>query len=371
MPRRLLDRIRNAVAAADTEALKACAYEIDQRQLGKDTFAPRSLKMILTLLAEPDVLALQDAWPILAPLDFDADKLTAAQRRRVVKALERAYPRFVDRTAQFYITEFVGRKFADQNALWLFFELAKLKDDRARALVAHGLEHVVCSGDVAIAAQAFEKLKALAAESSTEVASEALLSLARVVQHGGAFAADAATLLLDCRQADGTQHHAGMPDADPTDGIADFDFLIGNWSVRHRRLKRRLAGETEWIEFTGPASVQKFLDGFGNRDEIRIDLPEGSYVGSTIRLYNPRTSDWSIYWMDSRDPKMDPPMIGRFGHGRGLFFGEDMLDGRPIRIRFIWTPISMTECRWEQAFSPDGGETWETNWIMSFTRVQA
>ncbi len=156
-----------------------------------------------------------------------------------------------------------------------------------------------------------------------------------------------------------------------TGGADDFDFLIGDWSVHHRRLARRLAGDTRWIEFTGPASVRKFLNGFGNMDEIRIDLPEGAYIGATVRLYNPRTGDWSIYWMDSRDPKMDPPMVGRFEDGCGLFFGDDTVDGKPIRVRFVWTPLSATECRWEQAFSIDGGTTWETNWIMSFTRDEA
>ena len=157
-------------------------------------------------------------------------------------------------------------------------------------------------------------------------------------------------------------------DTDPS-GVNDFDFLIGNWTVRHRRLKRRLAGDTEWIEFAGPASVRKFLGGMGNTDEVRIDLPEGSYQGATVRLYNPATRDWSIFWMDSRDPKMDPPMVGRFENSRGLFFGDDTLNSAPIRVRFIWTPMTRTECRWEQAFSADGGATWETNWIMDFTRA--
>jgi hypothetical protein len=113
--------------------------------------------------------------------------------------------------------------------------------------------------------------------------------------------------------------------ADPVAGAGDFDFLIGEWSVRHRRLKRRLAGETEWIEFTGPASVRKILDGLGNIDECRIDLPEGSYRGATLRLFDPATRAWTIYWIDGRNPKLDPPMVGRFEAGRGIFFGDDNL----------------------------------------------
>jgi hypothetical protein len=151
--------------------------------------------------------------------------------------------------------------------------------------------------------------------------------------------------------------------------VNDFDFLIGDWSVFHRRLKRRLVGDTEWIEFTGPASARKILDGFGNFDEFQILLPSGAYVGSTVRLFNPATQLWSIYWMDSRNPTLDPPMVGKFSDGRGLFYGDDSFEGRPIRVRFIWSPMTMRTCRWEQAFSADGGSTWETNWVMAFSRV--
>lgn len=160
-----------------------------------------------------------------------------------------------------------------------------------------------------------------------------------------------------------------MHPSNPVPGAGDFDFLIGDWFVRHRRLKRRLADGTEWIEFTGPASVRKILDGLGNIDECRIDLPEGSYKGATLRLFNPATREWTIYWIDGRNPKLDPPMVGRFESGRGIFFGDDIFEGNPIRVRFIWAPETDTSCRWEQAFSPDGGRTWETNWTMKFARA--
>jgi hypothetical protein len=163
---------------------------------------------------------------------------------------------------------------------------------------------------------------------------------------------------------------AGVTDAD-TNGARDFDFLIGDWSVLHRRLKRRLAGDTDWIEFAGPGSVRTILDGLGNIDEYRIDLPGDAYKGATLRLFNPVTGLWSIYWMDSRNPGvLDPPMTGQFRNGKGLFFGADTFEGKPIDIRFIWTPVSGTQCRWEQAFSADRGNTWETNWTMAFTRVK-
>lgn len=155
----------------------------------------------------------------------------------------------------------------------------------------------------------------------------------------------------------------------PKNGADDFDFLIGDWSVLHRRLNRRLVGDTRWIEFQGPGTARKILGGLGNIDEYRIDLPTGPYLGASLRLFNPATQTWSIHWIDSRDPRMDPPMVGAFDGGRGLFFGDDAFEGKPIRVRFEWSGITPSACRWEQAFSVDAGESWETNWTMAFTRV--
>ena len=150
------------------------------------------------------------------------------------------------------------------------------------------------------------------------------------------------------------------------DGARDFDFLIGDWWVRHRRLERRLAHDTHWMEFCGPASVRSILGGLGNIDEIAINLPTGPYVGATLRLFNPSTRLWSIYWMDGRNPGLDPPLTGRFRGNSGLFYGDEAFEGRPIRVRFIWTVASPTLCRWEQAFSADQERSWETNWTMAF-----
>jgi hypothetical protein len=153
------------------------------------------------------------------------------------------------------------------------------------------------------------------------------------------------------------------------DGAGDFDFLIGDWSVQHRRLARRLAQDTNWIEFSGPATARKILGGLGNFDEIDINLPAGPYLGATLRLFDPSTGLWSILWMDSRHAGLDPPMTGRFEAGRGLFYGDDTFEGRPIKVRFIWSVESPAACRWEQAFSADDGQSWETNWTMRFTRI--
>jgi hypothetical protein len=149
-----------------------------------------------------------------------------------------------------------------------------------------------------------------------------------------------------------------------------FDFLVGNWNVHHRYLRRRLAGCTEWIEFAGTSSMRKILDGFANMDDDDIHLPAGRYAGVSLRTYDPRNESWSIYWLDSRySGRIDPPLAGRFDDGIGTFYGDDTFEGRPIRVRFLWSRITPTSARWEQAFSDDEGNSWETNWYMDFTRM--
>lgn len=150
----------------------------------------------------------------------------------------------------------------------------------------------------------------------------------------------------------------------------DFDFLMGEWTVLHRRLARRLVQDTRWVEFAGTASARPILDGLGNIDEMQIPLPAGPYVGCTLRLFDPAARMWTIHWTESRRPVLDPPMVGAFSDGIGTFYGDDELDGRPIRVRFLWSRASATECRWEQAFSPDGGQSWEVNWVMTFARQE-
>ena len=148
----------------------------------------------------------------------------------------------------------------------------------------------------------------------------------------------------------------------------DFAFWPGDWEVAHRQLKRRLVGETEWITFAGSCSARQLLGGFANMDESEIRKPTGNYIGMTVRMFDQATGLWSIYWLDSRFPGVEPPVVGSFVNGIGTFYGDDVLDGRKIRVRFFWTVTNPDAPRWEQAFSADGGETWETNWIMDFRR---
>jgi hypothetical protein len=161
-----------------------------------------------------------------------------------------------------------------------------------------------------------------------------------------------------------------MLDVAARNGVHDFDFFPGTWKVAHRRLKRRLAACEEWEEFSGTSIARKLLGGFGNVDENEIRFPDGTYIGVTFRTYDPDTGLWSIWWLDSRNPgHLDPPVVGKFQNGTGVFQCEDNFEGRPILVRYVWSRITPTSCRWEQAFSPDTGKSWETNWVMDFVKV--
>ncbi|MET3119218.1 hypothetical protein AAKU64_003457 [Undibacterium sp. GrIS 1.8] len=154
-----------------------------------------------------------------------------------------------------------------------------------------------------------------------------------------------------------------------TSNASDFDFFIGRWNVAHRRLKERLANSNEWLEFTGSCITQKILGGLGNFDDNILVLPEGTYHAATIRSYNPASGTWSIWWLDGRNPgNLDVPVVGQFENGIGRFYAEDTFNGKAIRLRFLWTQPVPDMPRWEQAFSADAGETWETNWVMDFSR---
>jgi len=150
----------------------------------------------------------------------------------------------------------------------------------------------------------------------------------------------------------------------------DFDFLLGHWRVHHRRLAVRLAGCADWVEFGGTSHAQALMAGRANVDDNLLELPGQPYRATTLRSFDPMTGTWAIWWLDSRAPHhLDPPVVGAFADGVGTFYADDVLEGRPIRVRFVWSDITPGSCRWEQAFSADGGATWETNWIMTFTRA--
>lgn len=153
-------------------------------------------------------------------------------------------------------------------------------------------------------------------------------------------------------------------------GDKDFDFFIGDWHVAHRQLKRRLADCTEWQEFDGATSTRPLLDGYANVDDNVLNHPGGQYRALTLRSFDRSTRSWSIWWLDGRHPaRLDVPVTGRFEDGIGTFYANEVFEGRPVRVRFRWDARTPDAPVWEQAFSPDAGLHWETNWIMHFTRA--
>ncbi|GLW24950.1 hypothetical protein DI270_016085 [Microbispora triticiradicis] len=147
----------------------------------------------------------------------------------------------------------------------------------------------------------------------------------------------------------------------------DFDFFVGTWDVANRRLLKRGVGSDEWEEFPGRCVAYGFFDGAGSFDTLT--LPTKDFDGATVRTYDAERDEWSIYWINSRRGLDPVPVVGRFVGGVGTFYADDTDDGRPIRVRFTWSGITPDSCHWEQAFSYDAGQTWETNWIMDSTRV--
>ena len=148
----------------------------------------------------------------------------------------------------------------------------------------------------------------------------------------------------------------------------DFDFFMGSWTVRNRYLGERLRGSEDWEEFEATSDVRPLPGVLGNEDEFRTEAL-GGFVGMSFRFFDPEAGRWSIYWADSRRPGvLDPPVFGGFSNGSGVFEGTDVLAGKPILVRFTWSGVDTGAPRWEQAFSGDGGETWEPNWVMEFER---
>ena len=154
-------------------------------------------------------------------------------------------------------------------------------------------------------------------------------------------------------------------------GLHDFDHKVGKWIAHHKRLKERLAGNHEWVEFDGTQTCWLLMDGYANVDENVMGIPGGEYRGVTLRAYDPASGQWAIWWLDGRNPfgSLEPPVKGRFVNGVGTFYADDTLRGKPIKVRFVWSDITPTSAHWEQAFSPDGGKTWETNWITDFRKA--
>lgn len=154
------------------------------------------------------------------------------------------------------------------------------------------------------------------------------------------------------------------------DGQKDFDWEIGSWTTNVRVLRNPLSGAApDWAEFSGASDVRPLLGGRSNIVELSVKGAKGAIEGVALRLYNPQSRQWSLNYASLRGGALTPPVYGGFdGMGRGAFYGQDMLDGRAILVRFIITIVSPNEARFEQAYSADGGASWEINWVAVDTR---
>ena len=153
------------------------------------------------------------------------------------------------------------------------------------------------------------------------------------------------------------------------DGQHDFDPLVGSWKYHLKRRAQRLAGSNEWVNFGGTGLCRHLWDGRAELEEARFESPSGNIEGLVVRLYNPQTHQWSLYWGNSKNGIIDPPQVGEFKDGRGLFYAQDKPEGRTVLVRFDWTKLNTNSPHFEQAYSDDGGTTWEVNWITDQTKV--
>jgi hypothetical protein len=154
------------------------------------------------------------------------------------------------------------------------------------------------------------------------------------------------------------------------DGQHDFDFEIGTWKTHLSRRQHPLTGSKTWNEYEGTTVVSRVANGRANLVELVADGPAGHFEGVSLRLYNPESRQWSLNFSNIRAGTMSQPMIGEFKNGRGEFYDQETLDGRAILVRFVISDITPDSCRFEQAFSNDGGRTWKVNWIATDTRVK-
>jgi hypothetical protein len=159
--------------------------------------------------------------------------------------------------------------------------------------------------------------------------------------------------------------------SDKRDGQRDFDFELGSWKIHLKRLQNPLsAAAPVWVEFDGTTVTRKLWDGRGEIEEFEVDSTSSHIEGMTVRLYNPQTHQWSLYWANSKQGTMGgPPNVGEFKNGRGEFYCQDTYNGRLVLVRYIWSDITPNSAHFEQSYSDDGGKTWEVNWITDQTRV--
>jgi hypothetical protein len=142
----------------------------------------------------------------------------------------------------------------------------------------------------------------------------------------------------------------------------DFDFLRGEWTIQNRQFKNG-----NWESFAGEATVHSLLAGIGSVEELRI--PSRQFSGMGLRLLDVERKLWADHWVNARSGVLTPPPTwGSFVDGVGLWDADDTEDGAPVIYRSRWDQITPTGCRWTQARSGDGGQTWQDQWVMHWTR---
>ncbi len=154
--------------------------------------------------------------------------------------------------------------------------------------------------------------------------------------------------------------------------IQNFDFLIGKWNVLNKRLKERLNNSNEWIEFPAQMETKRILNGLGTMDELKTSHFGDDFVGLSVRMINPKTGEWTIYWADTVNPehKLREQVVGKFNDGIGEFYGREKFKGKEVKLRFIWKKETLNTAQWEQAYFDEKSNEWETNWIMIFTKAE-
>ncbi|MGH8168837.1 MAG: hypothetical protein ACREQ1_16475 [Woeseiaceae bacterium] len=165
-----------------------------------------------------------------------------------------------------------------------------------------------------------------------------------------------------------SQAAAAQP-SEPRSGQRDFDFSIGTWVTRVSLLQNPLTGSTTWAKYEGTSVVRKVMNGRANLVELDVAGPAGRIEGVSLRLYNPRSRQWSLHYSNSSGI-MSPPVFGGFKDGRGEFIGLETIDGRAILVRFVITNVDEDSWRFEQSYSDDGGKSWEANWIAIDTLMK-
>jgi hypothetical protein len=156
----------------------------------------------------------------------------------------------------------------------------------------------------------------------------------------------------------------------PTSSAKDFNYLIGNWKLKNRKLKSRLTNCTDWVEFESKVEMYQILGGNGNIDKYTDTASGKPYEGVALRLFNSKTKLWSIYWADNNSGSLDPPVVGSFENKIGHFFCKDTFNGKKIIVVFRWDVRNPNLPVWSQAFSADNGKTWEWNSINVSERIR-